>query len=213
MAYQDPGKEAERRTQALVKAVNSALDAHYKTAKTKASQRISLSVAHGEGGIKRTPEEQAKSVWEKHSWSLNSAHMTDAAKHVLIKQGNVLTWNMQQIAQQKEAYAVLKQAWNKAMADQDLRNFGGGKDFAYQSNDPLHMELPHSRLNDNDPRVTRALEVYAKATRLEGKSKNMAYELDKGSDFQKNWLKAYDAKLAQAKADEAAAKAALKKAP
>jgi hypothetical protein len=62
------------------------------------------------------------------------------------------------------------------------------------------MELPHSRLKESDPRVIKTLEIYAKATRLEGKAKNLAFELKKGSKFQKNWLKNYDLKLAQEKA-------------
>jgi len=58
--------------------------------------------------------------------------------------------------------------------------------------------LPDSRLKDSDPPVIEALEINAKATRLERKARNLAYENDKGSKFQKDWLKAYDAKLAKA---------------
>jgi hypothetical protein len=61
------------------------------------------------------------------------------------------------------------------------------------------MELPDSRLPDNDPRVIKTLEIYAKATRLEGKAKNLPFETTKGSAFQKNWLHAYDQKLAAGK--------------
>ena len=212
MAYQDAGKEAQKRAERLAAAVNSALEAHYKTTKTKNHLRLSISVAHGAGGVQRTPEEQAEYVLKGTSWTCNSAHMADGAKHILVKQGNVLTWNMNQVAGQKEAFAVFKKAWNKAMAGQDLRNFTGGKDFAYTSSDPLHMELPDARLRDNDPRVIRALEVYAKATRIEGRAKNTPFETAKGSQFQKDWLKTYDANLAKAKAADQA-KAAAKKVP
>ena len=50
---------------------------------------------------------------------------------------------------------------------------------------------------DDDKRVIRALEVYAKATRVQGRAKNIPFETKKGSQFQKDWLKAYDEKLAK----------------
>jgi len=204
MAYQDAGKEAQRRAEALVAAVNSALAAHYKTAKTPAHLQFSVSVAHGKGGIQRSPAEQAEYVLKGRSWTCNSAHMADGAKHILMKQGGVVTWNMGQLAGQKEAFAVLTKAWNKAMAAHDLRNFTGGKHFAHLSSDPLHMELPDARLPESDPRVIKALEIYAKATRIEGKAKNIPFETTKGSQFQKDWLKNYDLKLAKGKADKKA---------
>jgi hypothetical protein len=57
------------------------------------------------------------------------------------------------------------------------------------------MEPPNSRLPDNDSRVVKTLEIYAKATRLEGKMKNIPFENIKGSRFQKDWLRD-DEKLA-----------------
>jgi hypothetical protein len=63
----------------------------------------------------------------------------------------------------------------------DIRNFRGEKKFAFPSADPLHMELPNSRLKDSDAQVIEALEVYAKATRIEGKAKNLDFENLKGS--------------------------------
>jgi hypothetical protein len=205
MAYKDPGKEMQQRADALVKAVNSALEAHYKTTKTKKHEQISVSVSTGKGGTARTPAEQVEFVLKGTSWTLNSAHMADGAKHILVKNGNLVTWDLNGIAnKQKDAWGVLTKTWNKAMTAQDIRNFTGGKDFAPRSSDPLHMELPDTKLKETDPRVIQALEIYAKATRLEGKAKNLAYENDKGSQFQKDWLKAYDLKLAQAKAAQKA---------
>ena len=144
MAYKDPGKEMQRRADALVKGVNSALADYYKTAKTKPGDQISISVAHGKGGIQRTPEEQAEFVLEGKSWTLNSSHMSDGAKHILVKHGHhAPTWNLNLLAaKQKEAFAVMNKAWNDAMKAQDVRNFAGGRGFAVHSDDPLHMELP-----------------------------------------------------------------------
>jgi hypothetical protein len=207
MAYQDAGKEMQARADALVKAVNSALADHYKTTKTKASDQLSLSVATGKGAIQRTPAEQADFVLKQVSWTMNSSHMSDGAKHINLKQGPLVTWALHQISvKDKAAFAVMTKAWDKAMAANDIRNFSGGKKFDPFGGDAMHMELPDSRLKDNDKRVEEALEIYAKATRIEGRAKNLAFETKKGSQFQKDWLKTYDQKLAR----EAAAKAAKK---
>lgn len=85
------------------------------------------------------------------------------------------------------------------MKTQNLRNYRGGQTFDHPGSDPLHMELPNVRLRDNDPRVVKTLEIYAKATRVDGRPRNMAFEVVKGSEFQKRWLQAYDQKLAKEK--------------
>jgi hypothetical protein len=198
MAYEDPGKEIRRRVDALVLAVNSALLAHYQKNKTNAKEQITVSVATGAGGQVRTPEEQAAYLLKGTSWTCNGSHMADGAKHILVKQGGQVVWQLGNLAsKQKDAWAVLVKTWNGVMNTQDLRNFKGTKNFDYPGSDPLHMELPDSRLMDNDPRVIKCLEVYAKATRLEGKAKNLPYETTKGSQSQKDWLKAYDTNLAK----------------
>lgn len=197
MAYKDPEKEAQHRTFALVHAVNSALKLHYKAHPASVTNQISIGLSFGAGSKSRTPEEQASYLLKGTSWTANSAHMAAGAKHILLRQGPGVVWKLNQLhAQQKAAFDVMVKAWNKAMHTFDLRNYKGGKSFDVKGSDPLHMELPHSRLHDNDPRVIKTLEIYAKATRLEGKAKNTVFESTKGSDFQKKWLQAYDQKLA-----------------
>jgi hypothetical protein len=193
MAYQHPGKETERRTAALVKAVNSALEAHYQANNTAKDNRISISLSHGAGGKARTPEEQAAYILKGTSWTANSAHMADGAKHVLVQQGGIVTWALHSLeTKDPAAFNVMAKAWEDAMKSEDLRNHAGGKTFEYRGSDPLHIELPASKMNDNDPRVIRTLEIYAKATRVQGKAKNNAFETTKGSEFQKKWLRQYD---------------------
>jgi hypothetical protein len=198
MAYQDPAQEIQNRVTWLVLAVNTALNKYYQKNKTPVNDWISVSVDIGKGGQARTGEEQAEYVLKGTSWTCNSSHMSDGAKHILIKQGTKVTWNLGTLeTKQKGAWGTLVKAWNDAMNIHDLRNFRGGKTFDYPGADPLHMELPDSRLPDNDPRVIRCLEVYAKATRADGKAKNVQYETIKGSKFQKDWLQAYDQNLAK----------------
>jgi hypothetical protein len=196
MAYKHPGKEAQQRSSALVHAVNDALRQHYEKAKTPANKRIFVSISVGPGGKSRTPEEQASFLLKGTSWTANSSHMADGAKHILVKEGGIVTWKMNELQKHdKAAFDVMVKTWNGAMKTQNLRNYKGGKAFDYNGSDPLHMELPSSRLPDNDPRVIKTLEIYAKATRLEGKFKNIPFENVKGSQFQKDWLRDYDKKL------------------
>lgn len=92
MAYQHPGKDDDRRTAALVKAVDSALDAHNGANKTDAKNRISISLSHGKEGLARSPEEQAAYLLKGTNWTANSAHMADGAEHILVEQGGIVTW-------------------------------------------------------------------------------------------------------------------------
>jgi hypothetical protein len=198
MAYKHPDKEVQLRTLHLVGAVNAALNAYYAKSNTPANKRISIALSLGKGGQSRAPEEQAEYLLKGTSWTANSSHMADGAKHILVREGPTVTWKLNQLhAKEKAAFEVMVKAWNAAMKTHDLRNYKGGPQFDYKGSDPLHMELPHSRLHDNDPRVIKTLEIYAKATRHEGKAKNVEYETKKGSAFQKSWLQAYDQKLAQ----------------
>ena len=200
MAYNDPGKEIEGRVSKLIEHVNDELQAHYAKSQTPKSAQISIALATGKGARARTPEEQAGFVLKGTSWTCNSAHMSDAAKHVLVREGGKVVWSMSQTQQRNPAaWGVLHKAWDDAMATEKIRNYMGGSKFANPSSDPLHLELPHSRLKDSDPRVIKALEVYAKATRLDGHRKNLSFEQVKGSKFQKNWLQNYDLKLAATK--------------
>jgi hypothetical protein len=197
MAYQHPGKEAQQRSSALVHAVNDALRQHYDKTKTAANKRIFISISMGAGGKQRTPDEQAAMLLKGVSWTANSSHMADGAKHILVKEGGIVTWKLNELEHHdKAAFQVMVKAWNGGMKTQDLRNYKGGKAFDYTGSDPLHMELPNSRLPDNDPRVIKTLEIYAKATRLDGKMRNIPFENIKGSQFQKDWLRDYDKKLA-----------------
>lgn len=196
----DPAKEIEKRTKALCKTINSALASHYKKAKMKdAKKMISTKMAAGAAAKARTPEQQAALVLKGTSWTCNSGHMGDGARHVAVFYGGKRTWDLKGIKKKdKDAYAVFAKAFQDGMNKQKLLNFGRGKT-ALPPGDALHVELPDSRLKDSDKRVLKCLQVYADATRLKGKKKNTSYESSKGSKFQKEWLKAYDAKLAKKK--------------
>jgi hypothetical protein len=203
LAYKHPEKEVQHRTAALVNAVNRALWLHYEKNNTDLKNQISISFHYGKGGKSRTPEQQVYYLLKKTSWTANSSHMADGAKHVLIKIGGAVTWDLDGLHnKQTAAFNVMANALNAAMKSHNLRNHAGGKGFHWKGKDPLHVELPNCRLHDDDPRVIRTLELYAKATRLEGKAKNIAFETENGSAFQKKWLYEYDEKLAAHQKDQ-----------
>jgi hypothetical protein len=87
----------------------------------------------------------------------------------------------------KEDYDKFVEVYAAAMKKQGLRNYKGGTDFLPLSSDPLHLELANSRLSENDPKVEKCRQVYAKATRVDGKPKNNDFEA-----AEKKWLEAYD---------------------
>lgn len=201
MAYTDPGAEIARRASSLALSVNAALSAHYRKNKTDANKQLSVAVSTNMDGLTRTPEQQAKEILENQSWTCNGSHMTDSARHMLIKQGARATFALKGLeTNYKDAWDVLVTAYNNAMGTQDLRNHTKGRGFQPFGGDALHVELPDSRLLDTDARVTQCLEAYAKATRIDNQPKNMRYETTDGSKYQRDWLAAYDANLAKQKA-------------
>jgi len=137
----------------------------------------------------RTGEQQAKEVLAGRSWTCNSSHMADAARHVgPILNGKKLTaMSPLKKAVSEEDYDCFVEFYSKAMKKQGLRNYKGGTEFLHASGDPLHMELADSRLPANHPEVEKCRTAYAKATREDGQSKNDGFE-----KADKKWLDAYD---------------------
>jgi hypothetical protein len=209
----DPAKEIEKRCKAFVKAVNVGMRAYYKTAPAKAKGKaepekdkkkvqaqlpqLNVFLSTNVAALIRTPEEQAKEILEGDSWTCNSGHMTNGARHVPIRAGKLVQWHLSKTAKaHKEAFDELMRLWNVNMKKQKLRDYSRKAQLNWKSSsDPFHLELPDARLGENHPKVIQCLEVYAKATRIEGKKKNTSFETVKGSKFQKKWLKEYDAKL------------------
>lgn len=146
----------------------------------------------------RTGEEQAKEVLAGRSWTCNSSHMADAARHVgpRLNGKNLTSMAALKGAVTTEEYDKFVEVYSAAMKKQGLRNFQGGSDFLPASKDPLHMELKDSRLPGNHPEVLKceqavedARQKYAKATREGGQPKDPKFE-----KVHKKWLDAYDKK-------------------
>ncbi|MEO8427089.1 MAG: hypothetical protein ABI651_08255 [Verrucomicrobiota bacterium] len=152
----------------------------------------------------RTPEEQADEVVAGRSWTCNSSHMADAARHVGPKLNGKAFSDMKSLKKgvTEEDYDEFVEVYDNAMKKQGLMNFKGQPGFLPDSGDPLHLELKDSRLSENDPRVQKCLLTYARATREGGKKKNDKFETENASA--KRYLEAYD--QAQKKSADARAK-------
>jgi hypothetical protein len=151
---------------------------------------------------KRTAKTQAAEVLAGRSWTCNSSHVADSARHVGPKLNGKPLTSMSPLkkAVSKEDYEKFVEIYSAAMQKQGLRNFSKGVEFLHTSKDPLHMELPDSRLPDNDPQVLECQrlveegrQAYAKATRLDGKPKDPKFEKN-----HEDWLEAWDKKHPQA---------------
>jgi hypothetical protein len=147
---------------------------------------------------KRDAKTQAEEVLAGRSWTCNSSHVADAARHVGPRlNGKPLTsMGALKKATSKEDYDKFVEIYGAAMQKQGLRNYRKGEGFLHASKDPLHMELLDSRLPDGDSQVReceRLVEearlAYANATRVEGKTKNQKFERN-----HRTWLEAWDKK-------------------
>ncbi len=141
----------------------------------------------------RTPEEQAQEVLAGRSWTCNSSHMADAARHVGPKLNgkNLTSMTALKSAVSKDDYEKFVDVYGDAMKKQGLMNFKGQAGFLPNSTDPLHMELKDSRLANNDPLVLKCMLAYAKATRDDGANKNETFEKE---GYVKTYLENYEKK-------------------
>lgn len=152
---------------------------------------------------KRDAKTQAEEVLAGRSWTCNSSHVADSARHVGPKLNGKPLSSMGPLkkAVSKEDYDKFVGIYGAAMQKLGLLNFKQGAAFLHTSVDPLHVELPDSRLPKNDPQVQeceRLVEegrvAYAKATRVDGRTKEPKFE-----DDHKKWLEAWDKKHPPAK--------------
>lgn len=137
----------------------------------------------------RTPEEQALQIIAKRSWTCQSSHMSDRARHVpLIKNSKYVGKPKDMLTH--EEYVFFAATWTSALKKFGLRNYRGGDRF--HPGDPYHVELKNSKLPFDDPRVQACLERYAELTRKSGGPKNTAFEDSPKLKHIKDWLNVWE---------------------
>ena len=128
----------------------------------------------------RTPEEQAEQVVANKSWTCQSAHMTDNARHVLMKVDGKVNWDPKKTM--GDDFEAFKKLWGEAMKKQGLKNYKGQD--GWGAGDEFHLETPDAKLEKSDKRVQACFEEYAKLTRKDGKSKNDKFEETYAKDLE-----------------------------
>lgn len=149
---------------------------------------VTFSVSKNKVSASRTPEEQAAEVQKGKSWTCASSHMTDNARHVILKVGKTAYYGLSDAEELEEVQADFKKAFGAALKAAGLKNYKGGDGFA--SGDEFHVELPDTKLPANDKRVLACFDEYAKLTRKDGKAENKKFE----KDFAKEIAKAVERK-------------------
>jgi hypothetical protein len=175
----------------MVADANAKFAAYEKKSKTANTMRLFLS--QYEKSLKRSAEDQAAEVLAGRSWTCNSSHMADAARHVGLLLNKKAMFDLRKFKKDSEDdYSEFVDVYDAAMKKQGLRNYKGGAGFDPLGPDAYHMELKDSRLPANSPEVLKCMEVYAEATRKNDAKRNQKFE-DESSV--KKYLEDYEKKM------------------
>ncbi|MGQ0567632.1 MAG: hypothetical protein ACT4OK_21565 [Gemmobacter sp.] len=153
------------------------------TADAKFPDKVTFSVSKNKASSFRTPEEQAAEVQKGKSWTCASSHMTDNARHVILKVAGTSYYGLSEAKELKEVEAAFKTAFGAALKAAGLKNYKGGDGFA--SGDEFHVELPETKLAASDKRVLACFDEYAKLTRKDGKAENKKFEKEYDKEIAK----------------------------
>jgi hypothetical protein len=135
---------------------------------------VTLVMSPNKVSIKRTPTEQAEEVQKGKSWTCRSSHMTDNARHVILKIGKESSYGLSEAKALKKHTKEFKNVWREAMKVAQIKNFHGTD--GYADGDEFHLELPETKLPPNDKRVIACYDHYVTLTRKKGKAKNDDFE-------------------------------------
>jgi hypothetical protein len=163
---------AEDLNKELVTLRTSRLEEAQKTDPKATVPVVTFTLSKGKDSLSRTPEEQAKLVSDGSSWVCWSGHMTDKARHVLMKVDGKVDWDPKKaLGKDFEDY---KKKWNSLMTTHGLKNYKGGD--GYAPGDEFHLELPDSKMAKDDERAKKCLDEYARISREEGGKKNAKFD-------------------------------------
>lgn len=143
------GAEIDKRADAMVRFINGAISQWNTQRKKDGKPDLPVSVAVSRNPVdrQRTPAAQAKMVAQGTSWTCNSSHMTNSARHVYIFHDGKIAWSLGGLKGQigTDEHAYLMSLYAQGMKKQGLNNFKGKPGFLPTSGDPYHVELPGSR--------------------------------------------------------------------
>lgn len=123
----------------------------------------------------RTPRQHVDSLLKNRSWTFTSRHLSNSARHILIKIDGAVNWEVDNKETWKPYdFDKIKQMWDTCMNTHTLSNYKGKS--GWGSGDPLHLELPNSSPRLNHPIVRKVIQLYVEETRVNGKPKNEKLE-------------------------------------
>lgn len=176
------GAKIDRQAKLMADFINKGITAWNKKRVRDGKPALKLWVIISKNRIDRARHatDQAKLVVGNKSWTCNSSHMTNSARHVYVTfngKSNIV-WNIDRLKSRigSNEYAFLISLYAMGMNRAGLYNFKGSRGFLPNSKDPYHVELPQSRMEKADPQITRCFAEYARLTRIDGKTRNTEFE-------------------------------------
>jgi len=140
---------------------------------------VTFSLSPNTKSIFRTPAQQAAELARGPGATMVcwGAHMSDKARHVLIKIDGGTNYKDDEKAAAKafgEEFGTFKTKWGLVMRKYGLKNKAGGDGWA--PGDPFHLELPGAKISRTSERANACLDEYARLTRVEGEKPNKPFE-------------------------------------
>ncbi|MFT7595678.1 MAG: hypothetical protein ACI8R4_003009 [Paracoccaceae bacterium] len=136
---------------------------------------VKAKISPNKKGHFRTPKQQAVSLTEK-SHTCWGAHMSDMARHILVKADGSFVAGLSHITKEKWHQEMFKTGWVKAMKTAKVVNWLDK--LAWGEGDEFHLQIAgaYERTPIALKREAACVEEYLRLTRVKGKAKNTAFE-------------------------------------
>ncbi|GMG82723.1 hypothetical protein LNKW23_19360 [Paralimibaculum aggregatum] len=137
-------------------------------------ERVSFSISRNKRSLVRTPAEQAAAVSRGGSWVCWGGHMSDKARHVILRVDGTSYYGARKAFGYRENLEDFKRAWVAAMKAAGLVNHRGK--LGWGDGDEFHLELPNSKISRRSAKARACMDEYVRLTREKAKPKNDRFE-------------------------------------
>lgn len=147
-----------------------------KRAKSKPyPEAMKAKISTNRKGHFRTPKQQAVSLTQK-SKTCWGAHMSDKARHILVKGDGGFVAGLKEVTKDKWHQELFKQAWGRAMKTAKLVNWLDKPGYGVGDEFHLQIEGAYKRTPIALKREAACVEEYLRLTRVKGKKINTDFE-------------------------------------
>ena len=140
----------------------------------KFPDKITVVISPNRKSSFRTPKQQAAEIITNNSQVCWGAHMSDKARHVLLKIDGKGYSGLKEAKPLKDHVKEFKEGWTRAMAKAGVLNHKGKA--GWGEGDEFHLELPDGKIARTSERAGVCMEEYVKMTRKDGKKQNATFE-------------------------------------